>query len=128
MAESADWVSDPTDPEEFFAGSPEGLASYDAVLSVLSGLGPLEVRTTRSQIAFRARRGFAYLWRPARYVRSSFPAVLSIALRRELSSPRFKSVVHPAPSVWMHHLELSGPQDVDAEVTTWLAEAYAAAA
>jgi hypothetical protein len=114
-------------PEEFFAGSEEGWAIYRAVLGVVSQLGPVEVRTTRSQVAFRAHRGFAYLWRPQQYVRSTYPAVLSIALRRECTSPRFKSVVRPAPGTWMHHLEVRSSHDVDAEVATWLAEANDAA-
>ena len=43
-------------------------------------LGPVEVRVSRSQVAFRRRRGFAYVWRPGRYVRSAVPAVLSVVL------------------------------------------------
>ena len=54
---------------------------------------------SRSQVAFRRRRGFAYLWRPAQYVRSDVPAVLSLALPRELVSDRFKEVVHPSARV-----------------------------
>jgi hypothetical protein len=82
------------------------------------------VRVTTSQIAFRRRRGFAYVWRPGQYVASEVPAVLSIALPREVSSDRFKSVAHPSPHVWMHHLELSDSSQIDDEVRSWLAEAY----
>ena len=71
----------------------------------------------------RRRRGFAYVWRPGQYVGSDVPAVLSIALPQEVSSERFKSVVHPSPTVWMHHLELDRPADVDDEVVGWLREA-----
>jgi hypothetical protein len=52
------------------------------------------------------------------------PAVLSIALSHEVASPRFKSVAHPTPKVWMHHLELSTVAQIDGEVRAWLAEAY----
>lgn len=111
--------------EEFFDGAPQGLAIHLAVAEAVASIGPADTRVTRSQIAFRNRRGFAYVWRPDRYVRSEVPAVLSIALSRRLDSERFKSVVQPAPRVWMHHLELSDPGEVDAEVVGWLAEAYA---
>ena len=58
-------------------------------------------------------------------MRSDVPAVLSFALSRELDSPRIKQVAHPAPTVWMHHVELRGPAEVDDEIRSWLAEAYA---
>lgn len=116
-----------SDPEEFFAGSPEGLRLYRAVAGLLAGLDDVALRVGRSQVAFRRRRGFAFVWRPGRYVRSDVPAVLSLALPREVASPRFKEVAHPAPLVWMHHLELHDPAQLDDEVRGWLLEAYAAA-
>ena len=114
-------------PEEFFAGSPEGLALFREVAAAVAALDGATVRVSRSQIAFRRRTGFAYLWRPGRYVSSEVPAVLSIALPRPLDSPRFKEVAHPASRVWMHHLELHDVADLDPEVRGWLAEAHAAA-
>ena len=112
----------------FFAGSPLGLASCRAVGEALAGLGPVEVRVGRSQVAFRRRRGFAYLWRPDRWLRGPVAeVVLSIALERADPSPRWKQVAHPSPRIWMHHLELRSVDDVDDQVRTWLAEAYEAA-
>jgi hypothetical protein len=34
-------------------------------------------------------------------------------------------VVHPSPNVWMHHLELHEPSEIDDQVRGWLEEAYA---
>jgi hypothetical protein len=53
--------------------------------------------------------------------------VLSIPLPAEDKSERFKSVVHPSPKVWMHHLEIRDPGQVDEEVARWLRDAYDAA-
>jgi hypothetical protein len=50
--------------------------------------------------------------------------VLSLALGRHDSSPRWKQVAHPARDVWMHHLEVHAPDDLDGEVLAWLREAY----
>ena len=119
----ADEGGEPT-PEALFDGHPDGLALYRAVERAIGDIGVADSRVTKSQIAFRRRTGFAYVWRPGRYVRSDVPAVLSIALRREVSSPRFKEVAHPATGRWMHHLELRDPQELDEEVRRWLAEAY----
>jgi hypothetical protein len=111
-------------PESFFRDFPDGLALFHAVQSAVQAVGAFDVRVTKSQIAFRRGRGFAYVWRPGQYVGSGVPAVLSIALPRRVCSGRFKSVVHPSARVWMHHLELSNSSQIDDEVRNWLAEAY----
>ena len=112
---------------QFFDGHPEGRAVAGAVVRAIEALGPHDVRVSRSQVAFRRRIGFAYLWRPGQYVTSDVPAVLSVALPRQDTSPRWKEVVHPSPGAWMHHLELRSPAEVDDEVRAWLQDAYDAA-
>jgi hypothetical protein len=116
----------PSTPEAVFADSPTGLVIYHRVLDLLDGL-EVEVHATRSQVALRHRSGFAYLWYPGRYVRSEVPAVLSLALPERVDSPRFKQVGNPSPGVWMHHLELDDPEQLDDEVVGWLQDAYDAA-
>ena len=112
--------------EEFFAGAPDARALHQAVADMVAGLGGADQRVTKSQVAFRRRRGFAYTWRPGQYVRSDVPLVLSLALPERVDSPRFASVVHPAPHVWMHHLELTDVAQLDDEVRGLLARAWAA--
>ncbi len=112
-------------PEEFFAGHPLGLAAYRRVHGLVAALGLVEVRVSRSQVAFSRRRGFAYLWLPGRWLtHPSAEVVLSIALPRHDDSPRFKQVAHPAPTVWMHHLAIHSVEDIDIEVAGWLRDAY----
>lgn len=114
--------------EEFLAGHPLGLAALAWVRRVLEPAGPVAERVGRSQVAFRRRRGFAYLWLPGQYLAHPHAdVVLSIALGREVGSGRFKEVVHPSPRLWMHHLELQSAADLDDEVAAWLLEAYAGA-
>jgi hypothetical protein len=115
-------------PEEFFAGSPLGLAVYERVAATVDAAGEAEVRVTTSQVGFRRRRGFAWLWRPDRYLRSpGAEVVLTVALGRPDRSPRWKEVVHPTPDHWVHHLEVHDPAEVDDEVAGWLREAAARA-
>lgn len=111
--------------EGFFADSLLGLAVLAEVRDDLAeAFDDVEVRTSRSQVAFRRRRGFAVLWRPGQYLENpGAEVVLSILLDRCDPSPRWKEVVHPAPGRWQHHLELHAPTDVDAEVRAWLHEA-----
>jgi Domain of unknown function (DUF5655) len=117
------------DPDEFLAGHPLAMAVYLRVLAVLDPLGSIDVRASKSQVAFRRKLGFAYIWLPGQYLaHPDAEVVLSIALGRHDDSPRFKEVVHPSPKHWMHHLELHDPLDVDDEVVAWLREAAERAA
>jgi hypothetical protein len=117
-------ADDTPTPESYFRGFPRGLELFEAVQVAVAAIGDVEVRVTKSQIAFRRAKGFAYVWRPGQYLTSEVPAVLSIVLPREVPSGRFKSVAHPSAKVWMHHLELSAATEIDDEVRAWLAEAY----
>jgi hypothetical protein len=111
-----------TSAEEFFDGSRTGLAVLRRVRRVLEQ--PYTVRVTKSQVAFRRRVGFAFLWRPGQYLaRPGAEVVLSIALGRRDPSARFKEVAHPARTQWLHHLELQAAKEIDGEVVAWLREA-----
>ena len=70
-------------PEEYFDGHPLALAVFGAVRALIDGMGGADIRATKSQVAFRRRRGYAYVWLPGRYL--AHPAadvVLSIGLGR----------------------------------------------
>ena len=112
------------EPEAFLAGHPVALEVYRKIRSAMDPFGPVEVRTSKSQVAFRRRHGFAYLWLPGQYLaRPAADVVLTIALGRHDESPRFKEVVHPTARHWMHHLEVNDAGEVDDEVVDWLREA-----
>jgi len=111
--------------DEFFAGHDESRRLFDRVLEVVARIGPARVRVTKSQVAFRRRRGFASVWMPGQYLGATeVPLVLTVGLRRRDDSPRWKQVVEPAPGRFTHHLELRAEAEVDDEVRAWLAEAW----
>lgn len=119
-------------PEVLLAPDPVAIAVFARVVGLLgdgmAGSADVTVRATRSQVAFRRARGFAWLWRPAQYLRrSTVPVVLSVALGRQDASPRWKEVVHPSPRHWIHHLEVRDVSEIDDEVAGWLLEAAARA-
>ena len=110
--------------DAFFAGEPVGLATLARVRDALLPIAGVTERVTRSQVALRRRRGFAWLWVPGRALRRpAAPVVLSIALGREDASPRWKEIAHPSSRHWIHHLEIRDAAEVDEEVTVWLPEA-----
>jgi hypothetical protein len=98
-------------PEDLFDGHPNALAVLREVLALVERHGGCEVRTSKSQVALRRRRGLAYLWRPGQYLRRpSAEVVLSIVLDRRDDSPRWKEEAHD-------------PAEIDDAVTGWLREA-----
>jgi len=114
---------------EFFSGHEESSRIFEAVREVVAAVGPADIRITKSQVAFRRRTGFAFVWMPEMYLRKGdVPLVLTIGLRRRDNSPRWKQIVEPAPGRFTHHLELRSDADIDDEVRGWLQEAWESAA
>lgn len=98
---------------------------FEKLCGIVDGFGDFDVRVSRSQVALRRKRGFAYVWLPGEYLAEpDAEAVLSIALGRHDDSLRFKSVVRPANRLWMHHLEIHDLEDIDGDVVAWLREAF----
>ena len=50
--------------EAFFRGQPLSRQIFDALRGLIDELGPAEVAVTKSQIAFRRARPFAWAWMP----------------------------------------------------------------
>ncbi|MDM7999950.1 MAG: DUF5655 domain-containing protein [Dehalococcoidia bacterium] len=115
--------------DDFFAGHEESRLIFEAVRGAVDAVGETDIRVTKSQIAFRRRRAFAWAWMAGKYLsRRHAPLVLTISLRRRDLSARWKEVVEPTPGRFTHHLELYAASDIDDEVRTWLREAWAEAA
>jgi hypothetical protein len=111
--------------DEFFHGYEDSHLLFDVILERLDSIGAYELRVTKSQIAFRHRKDFAWAWIPAKYLRGkTAPLVLSLSLPQRNSSPRWKEIVEPYPGRFMHHLELFYAQDIDDEVRAWTWEAW----
>lgn len=111
--------------DDFFGTHDDSRTLFEAVRTCVEGIGQTEVRASKSQVGFYRRTGFASCWMPGQYLgETDVPLVLTVALRRRDTSPRWKQVVEPAPGRFTHHLELRSPDEVDAEVRDWLAEAW----
>ena len=114
--------------DEFFAGYALPREIFDGVRNAIDALGPNEIRISKSQISFRRRKAFAWLWMPCRYLRGkTAPLVLTLSFHNRDGSPRWKEIVQPAPGRFTHHLELFTTADIDDEVSAWLRDAWAEA-
>jgi hypothetical protein len=111
--------------DDYFGENVESRAIFDALREMVEGLGDVTLRVSKSQVAFRRRTAFAWVWRPEQYLRRpAAPLVLTVGLRRRDPSPRWKQVVEPTPGRFTHHLELYTAGDLDDEVRHWLREAW----
>ncbi len=111
--------------DEFFAGQDLSRQLFEVVAAAIDAIGPADMRVSKSQVSFRRKRAFAWVWTPGRYLRGKVaPLVLTLALGSRHPSPRWKEIVEPSPGHFTHHLELFSADDVDEEVCSWLAAAW----
>ncbi len=109
----------------FFDGFEESRMLFDFLHPVITAMGDSEMMVRKTQIAFRRKRGFAWVWIPEKHLgRKAAPLVLSLAFPGRDPSPRWKEIIEPARGRFMHHLEIASPAEIDEAVKAWLRAAY----
>ena len=92
--------------------------TFDRVLAAVREIGPVTVLPERTRIALHVRMSFAALFPRRRWLDGH------VVLARRLDSPRFRRIDTFSPRNVVHLFRLAGPEEVDDEVRSWLAEAY----
>lgn len=111
--------------DEYFAGQDLSRQLFERLRGAIESLGDVELRVTKSQVAFHRHKAFAWAWMPGKYLHGrGAPLVLSLSFRQRDPSPRWKEIVEPAPGRFTHHLELWSAGDIDDEVRAWLQAAW----
>jgi hypothetical protein len=111
--------------EQYFDGAPEARALFDLAREKIESVGESTMRATKSQVAFRRRLAFAWLWMPGRYATGKHPPLeLTVGLLREDTTTLWKQVVETKPGHFMHHLDLETGDEIDAAVLGALREAW----
>jgi hypothetical protein len=107
------------DLDEHFAGAaPHLRAVFDALLGAVRAGGPVTVNATRSRVTFQTRIRFAGIAAPrGDHIDANF------VLTRPVRSERIARVEHVPPYYYVHRVRLHRPEDVDADLRAWLAEA-----
>ena len=114
--------------DEFFVGQDKSRQIFEAVRHAIEAIGPAELCISKSQISFRRRKAFAWMWMPGQYLRGkTAPLVLTLSFRNRDASPRWKEIIEPTPGRFTHHLELYSSADIDEKVREWLQDAWTAA-
>jgi hypothetical protein len=104
--------------QHFERSDPAVRAAFDAVLAAVEPMGPFTVLPERTRIALQVRMSFAAFVPRRRWLDGH------VVLARRLDHPRFRRVEEYSARNVLHAFRLHGPDDVDAEVRSWLAEAY----
>jgi len=111
--------------EHFFTSREASIHLFESVRAAVVAAGPVDVRATTSEVAFRRRKGEAFAWVPHMYRRKGgLPLVLTIGLRRRDGSPRWAGVDEWSPGRFAHRLDLYDESQIDDEVRGWLREAW----
>lgn len=114
---------DPID--RYFGSQYSSRVLFEVLRQALEATGPVEMRVTKSQVAFYREKAFAWAWMPGKYLRGkTAPLVLTLSFPFQHPSPRWKQVVEPYPGRFVHHLELFSPDDIDDELRSWIHEAW----
>jgi hypothetical protein len=102
-----------------FQGKPPAVrAIFDKVLRVARGNGPVTVLPEKTRIALQVRMSFAAFVIRRNWVDGH------VVLARRLENPRFRRIETFSPRNHLHAFRFESVNDVDAEVSSWLAEAY----
>jgi hypothetical protein len=106
--------------DEHFAGVDPALRDvFDALVAAVREIGPITINATKSRVSFQARMRFAGIERPRKdHLLASF------LLTRPVRSARLRRVEHIPPYYYVHRIALRRPDEIDAELRAWLAEAY----
>ena len=113
----------------FFSGHMDALEVYRAFEELLCEAFPnVNKRVQKTQISFYNRHVFACVSFARVKRKAELPEswmTLTLGLPAPLESPRVAVKSEPYPGRWTHHFVLSRPEELDAELTAWVREAYA---
>jgi hypothetical protein len=108
------------DLEHHFEGKADEVREiYEAFLKAIQRCGHVTVLPEKTRIAFQVRMSFAQLTTRSKWVAGH------VVLARRFEHPRFRKVETFSPRNHVHYFRLTSVAEVDEEVESWLAEAYA---
>ena len=102
-----------------FEGKPPAVrAIFEKLLRSARKNGPVTVLPEKTRIAFQVRMSFAAFVIRKNWVDGH------VVLARRFENPRFRRVETFSPRNHLHAFRFESVDDVDAEVSAWLTEAY----
>lgn len=110
----------------FFEAMPAVLPIYERLTDSISAVVPqMRVDVRKSQISFIDKRIFAAAWLPPRKIkgRPDHYLIVTLWLSHPLQSPRVAEAALINSGRWANHIILADAEEVDEELSGWVAEA-----
>jgi len=104
--------------QHFERRSPVVREIYDAIVSASRKFGPVTEDPKKTSIHLNNRTAFAGV-----ATRRDF-LILTVKSKQDISGPRIFKREQASANRWHLEIKLLRPEDVDAELTGWLREAY----
>lgn len=98
--------------------TPQALAVYHGFVKLARRCGPFAILPEKTRIAFQVRMSFAAV----SFRRDGLNG--HVVLARRLENPRFTRIETISPRNHVHSFKLRSLSELDAELLTWLREAY----
>lgn len=112
----------------YFSATPTEQALYELLVRQMDACMPeASVKVQKSQISFYDRHLFAAASIPLRR-KKDWPntcLLVTFGLSHRVEDPRIAVAVEPYPNRWTHHVLISEPDQIDAQLMAWLEEARA---
>ena len=117
-----------TDFLMFFDQQPEALPLYEAFARAVSAQHPdRRIKVQKSQISFFNRHMFACVSFLRVKKKKELPSpylVVTLGLPHPLDSARAAVQSEPYPGRWTSHIVIGKQDEIDAELLSWVGEAY----
>jgi hypothetical protein len=99
---------------------------FGLVNRFLISLGSVESATRKTQVSFKHRRAFAWIWLPQLWIKKQprGSITLTFGLDHKVRDRRIKESVEPYPGRYTHHVVITRAAEFDARVKIWLREAH----
>ena len=114
--------------EAFFAGKQVAWGLYEALKKELVWRYPeMEIRVAKTQVSFFDRLMFGCVSFTRVRRKADMPAhflTLTLGLPEPVDSPRIAVKCEPYPGRWTHHIVISSPDEIDAELLAWIDRAH----
>ena len=116
------------DALRFFDQKPYAYSLYQRFRDrVLAEIGEASIKVQKTQITFSNRRVFACVSQMRVRKKRELPEeyiVVTFGLNHSVDAARIAVKTEPYPNRWTHHVLVSSPEDIDAELMNWVREAY----
>jgi hypothetical protein len=102
----------------FTKSAPSVRATYAEILKASRRLGPVREEAKKTSIHLVRDTAFAGI------ATRKAALILTLKAARRLANPRVHRCEQASANRWHAEIRVTAPEDVDAELRTWLAEAY----